>query len=77
MTACLGGVACACVYVWGEKSVPDFVRKSILLFFGAVGYFVKKKKPFNSIFYKREKKRKKKKSDGTLNRASRLWTCNL
>lgn len=23
------------------KTVPDFIRKSILLFFGAVGYFIK------------------------------------
>lgn len=35
--------------------MPDFIRKSILLFFGAVGYFIKK--PFNSIL--KEKKRKK------------------
>lgn len=39
-----------------RKPVPDFIRKSILLFFGAVGYFIKK--PFNSIL--KGKKRKKK-----------------
>lgn len=36
-----------------RKPVPDFIRKSILLFFGAVGYFIKK--PFNSIL--KEKRR--------------------
>lgn len=39
---------------WG-RPVPDFIRKSILLFFGAVGYFIKK--PFNSIL--KEEKGKK------------------
>lgn len=50
-TACLGGVTCG-------KPVPDFIRKSILLFFGAVGYFIKK--PFNSILKEKKKKKEKK-----------------
>lgn len=37
--------------------MPDFIRKSILLFFGAVGYFIKN--PSIASFEKKEKKRKK------------------
>ena len=38
--------------------MPDFIRKSILLFFGAVGYFIKN--PSIASFKKKEKKKKKK-----------------
>lgn len=44
--------------MWG-KTVPDFIRKSILLFFGAVGYFIKNP----SIASFKKKKIKKEKSD--------------
>lgn len=64
-TACLGGVT------WG-KPVPDFIRKSILFFFGAVGYFIKK--PFNSIL---KKKKKRKKNVIEAGSASLSWMCNL
>lgn len=37
--------------------MPDFIRKSILLFFGAVGYFIKN--PSIASFKKIKKKKKK------------------
>lgn len=51
--------------------MPDFIRKSILFFFGAVGYFIKK--PFNSIL--KEKKKEKKAIEARS--ASLSWMCNL
>lgn len=55
---------------WG-RPVPDFIRKSILLFFfGAVGYFIKNKKPFDSILEERGKQQL------TVS-ASLSSTCNL
>ena len=36
--------------------MPGFIRKSILVFFGAVGYFIKK--PFGSILKKKKKGKK-------------------
>lgn len=53
--------------------MPDFIRKSILLFFfffGAVGYFIKNKKPFDSILEERGKQQL------TVS-ASLSSTCNL
>lgn len=35
--------------------MPDFIRKSILLFFGAVGYFIKN--PSIASFKKKKKKK--------------------
>lgn len=52
--------------------MPDFIRKSILFFFGAVGYFIKK--PFNSILKKKKKRKKKVIEAGS---ASFSWMCNL
>ena len=52
--------------------MPDFIRKSILFFFGAVGYFIKK--PFNSILKEKKKKEKKVIEAGS---ASLSWMCNL
>lgn len=52
--------------------MPDFIRKSILFFFGAVGYFIKK--PFNSILKKKKKRKKKVIEAGS---ASLSWMCNL
>lgn len=55
--------------------MPDFIRKSILLFFGAVGYFIKK--PFNSILKEKNKKTKKRKKVMEARSASLSWMCNL
>lgn len=38
--------------------MPDFIRKSILLFFGAVGYFIKN--PSIASFKKKKDKKRKK-----------------